>query len=122
MLSRVVLVAALFLVGLSMTPTRAVIVYDSGGFEPPFVAGMPLEGQGPWVTTATNSTSLVQTAVKASGNQAVQITRAPNEDARWGVPVTGLPAFANGPHFDSMGHERFGVQRAIGKLRSLLRR
>ena len=65
-------------------------IYNSNGFEfPPFVAGLPLEGQdpanGPWLTTATTSTSLVQTTVVESGTQAVRINRAGGDDARWGV-------------------------------------
>jgi hypothetical protein len=91
----IVPVIVLFMVGLSIAPSQATIVYDSGGFEPPrFTAGMPLEGQdgGAWVRTGTASASQVQIAVVESGNQAVQITRAPNEDTRWGVLTTGFPA------------------------------
>jgi hypothetical protein len=89
---RVLLVAMLILVGF-VTLTQATIVYDSDGFEPPdFTAGLPLEGQDGWVRTGTTSASQVQIAVIEAGNQAVQITRAPNEDARWGVLTTGFPA------------------------------
>ena len=86
-------VAVLFLMGLAITPSHATIVYDSVGFEAPtFTAGLPLEGQDSWLRTGTNSASQVQIAVVDSGNQAVQITRAPNEDTRWGVLTTGFPA------------------------------
>jgi hypothetical protein len=90
---RFLLFAVLFSLGLAITTSEATIVYDSDGFEPPtFTAGLPLEGQDSWVRTGTASASQVQIAVVDSGNQAVQVTRAPNEDARWGVLTTGFPA------------------------------
>ena len=94
-LHHIVYVIVLCLVSFVTAPSQAVIVYDSGGFETPrFMAGLPLEGQdgGKWVRTGTTSASQVQIAVVESGNQAVQITRAPNGDARWGVLTTGFPA------------------------------
>jgi hypothetical protein len=85
-------VVVLFMVGLSIAPTQATIVYDSVGFEPPkFTAGL-LEGQDGWVRTGNAAGGQVQIAVVESGNQAVQVTRAPNEDARWGVLTTGFPS------------------------------
>ena len=75
-------VVVLFLVGHSIAPSQATIVYDSGGFETPrFTAGLPLEGQdgGAWVRTGSDSASQVQIAVVEAGNQAVQITRTRKE-------------------------------------------
>lgn len=82
---------------------------DGEGFESPsystsFVGTGQLEGQfastlggfgsSQWVQspTAGLSTAVVQTAVVASGSQAVEVTRASQSDDRWAVPVVGSPA------------------------------
>jgi hypothetical protein len=82
---------------LSAAPSRAAILLDTNGFEnPPFMAGLPLEGQGAPQTWLRNdlgtgaSTSLVQTTVFESGSQAVQIVRGAMSDTRWGVPLGSL--------------------------------
>lgn len=83
--------------GLLVSSASAVVLYTSQGFEtPPFTNNLALENQdpvnGPWVTDNTVSTATVQSAVKLSGNQAVQVTRAGNSagDQRWAVqkPIT----------------------------------
>ncbi len=75
----------------------AAVLYDSEGFEtPPFVNNSALEGQdpvdGPWFTDNNVSSATVQSGVKASGSQAVQVTRngSANADQRWAVskPIT----------------------------------
>lgn len=83
--------------GLLASPVSAVVLYDSEGFEtPPFINNQPLAGQdpvdGPWLTDNNVSTATVQSAVKASGNQAVELTRTGSAaaDQRWWVqkPIT----------------------------------
>ena len=57
----------------------------------------PGEGQtiapGQWLRDPSSggSSAIVQTAVVASGAQAVRVDRAANNDVRWGVPVDGSP-------------------------------
>src|SRR5687768_5144548 len=86
-------------IGLFIAPVSAAVVYDSEGFEtPPFINNQPLAGQdpvdGPWLTDNTVSTATVQSAVKLSGNQAVQVTRtgAANADHRWWVDQPFTPS------------------------------
>jgi hypothetical protein len=93
----VVVVGALVLGG-GVREARAVIVYNSNGFEPPSIVSGDIEGQdvanGPWQKSGNNaSTGLVQIAVKQAGLQALAASRAPTAggDARWGVskPIPG---------------------------------
>ena len=96
----IVAVVVLFMVGLSIAPSQATIVYDSGGFESPrFTAGLPLENQdgGLWVRTGTASASQVQIAVIESGNQAVQITRRTKRGHSVGRAHDWFPSLADGP-------------------------
>ena len=81
--------------------SSAVVVYDSGGFEPPrFVAGGELQGQdappagqGPWVKDSGTSTAVVQNTNPSGGVQSVQVTRvaSPTGDTRWAVEKTITP-------------------------------
>lgn len=84
---------------------KAQVIVDSQGFETPlftttFSGTGQLEGQTPatfngtWLRTkgAGMSTAVVQSAVKASGNQAVKVDRVADSEDRWGVPVSGYPA------------------------------
>ena len=94
----VVAFVATLLATVSLSPSA--IVYDSGGFDAPrFVSGMALQGQdspptgeGPWQKDGGTSTATVQTAIVATGLQAVQMIRAANNsgDTRWSVlePLT----------------------------------
>lgn len=97
-------VLLLFLVRLA-PPASAQVVVDSHGFEAPsftttFNGTGQLEGQTPltingtWLRTTGvgSSAATVQTAVVASGNQAVRVDRAANSADRWGVPLSGYPA------------------------------
>ena len=88
------------------TSAKALVPYDSGGFEPPrfstSLGGSPdLAGQdplGPWLKDSGTASGIIQTAVKQGGAQAVQITRPANAngDTRFAVPRTGgLPVGAN---------------------------
>ncbi len=101
-----------FLVALGLTfPAVAgpFTIVDGEGFEAPeystsFLTTGQLEGQfastsgglgsAQWVQSPVSGTgtAVVQTAVVASGAQAVQVDRAANSDDRWAVPVTGFPA------------------------------
>ena len=101
-------VALMLLAGLTVTPSYAdIVVYDSDGFEmPKFTAGN-LEGQDGWVRTGNASGGVVEIAVVESGFQAVQITRAPNEDCAVGRTHDWFPKLGAGPDLYSMGHERF---------------
>ncbi len=70
--------------GLASLNASAVVIYDSGGFEAPRFTPGPLTGQdgGSWMQSPAPSTgtAIVQSAVKFAGNQAVQVTRAANND------------------------------------------
>lgn len=88
----------------AVTTAQGQTIVDSQGFEPPlftttFNGTGQLEGQTPatfngtWLRTkgAGGSSAIVQAAVAASGMQAVQVSKAPDSDDRWGVPVSGYP-------------------------------
>ncbi len=80
-------------------------ILDGEGFESPSYSTGTLEGQvaslpsdavdGVWqASIGTTSTATVQTAVVESGDQAVRLTRAPNEapgGGRFGVELSGWP-------------------------------
>jgi hypothetical protein len=104
---------ALALAGLLSVPGAAsaatFTVIDGEGFEAPdytttFNGTGQLEGQfastdGGFGSTqwkqspaGGTGTATVQTAVVASGSQAVRVDRASGSDDRWAVPVTGYPA------------------------------
>lgn len=82
-----------------------VAIIDGEGFESPPYSLAALEGQvadlpnevfsGAWFASIpTTSTAVVQSAVKYTGDNAVQVDKAANEPAgggRWGVPVTAWP-------------------------------
>ena len=82
----------------------AVLIYDSGGFEPPrFVTSQNLQGQdappggqGPWVKDSGVSSAVVQSDIVSGGLQAVRVSRVANAngDTRWGVlkPLTPAPS------------------------------
>lgn len=65
---------------LLVSSASAAVLYNSQGFEsPPFINNQSLVGQdpanGPFVTDSATPTATVQSAVRASGDQAVQINR-----------------------------------------------
>lgn len=132
-------------VGLSIAGPSAMAVdaYNSGGFEPTrFIPG-ELAGQdvqGPWLKDSGAGTGVVQTAVRQSGAQAVQLTRPANEngDTRYGVrrelvPTGSLqllrvswdmnvtrsvtPGVTFGPFFGVEGYDEFNnIPKLIGSL------
>ena len=86
---------------LASSASAASVIVDSHGFETPFFTTTfngtgQLEGQTPatfngtWLRTKGPglSTATVETAVKDSGAQAVQVNRVGPSDDRWGVPVS----------------------------------
>jgi hypothetical protein len=107
------------------------MIVDASGFESPkfditFGPGGPgtgsgqLEGQTPstfqgtWLRTKGIglSTADVQTAVKLTGNQALEVTRVANSDDRWAVPVGGYPSLAE-PRFICIAWD-MRVEQTIG--------
>jgi hypothetical protein len=97
------------LAGLALMCTSSIAgaaIIDTGGFEAAagysttFNGTGQLEGQvpatfnGTWLRTLGPglSTATVQSAVVASGQQAVQVDKAPNSDDRWAIPVSGYPS------------------------------
>lgn len=138
---------AVFAVTLGLLATgrsaSAVEVYNSGGYEPTrFIPG-ELAGQdtqGPWLKDSGAGTAIVQTAVRQSGAQAVQLTRPANVngDTRYGVrrelAPTGslqvlrvswdmnvtqslIPNVQFGPFFGVEGYDEFNnVPKLIGSL------
>ena len=75
---------------------RAAEVYNSNGFEPTRFLPGELAGQdvqGPWLKDSGAGTAIVQTAVRQSGAQAVQLTRPAdaNGDTRYGVRKELVP-------------------------------
>ncbi len=65
------------------------VLVDSLGFESPDYSVGSLQGQNGWVTSGGGGgTAVVQTDVKLTGDQAVQVDRGTGSDDRWAVPVT----------------------------------
>ena len=107
--TRLGFIGLLVLLASTLAPSApAQVVVDSHGFEAPFFTTTfngtgQLEGQTPatfngtWLRTKGPGlgSATVQTAVVASGAQAVRVDRAANSDDRWGVPVSGYPASGN---------------------------
>lgn len=82
---------------------RAVVIYDSGGFESPrFTAAGNLQGQdagqGPWLKDPGTGAAVVQTTNPAGGSQSVQMTRAAaaTSDTRWAVTKPIVPTASQG--------------------------
>lgn len=109
------------------------MIVDTSGFESPkfditFGPGGPgtgsgqLEGQTPstfqgtWLRTkgAGLSTANVQTAVKLTGNQALEVTRLGGSDDRWAVPVDGYPSLAE-PRYICISWD-MRVEQTVGPL------
>jgi hypothetical protein len=125
-------------------PAPAAQVFDSNGFEAPRYIPGDLAGQdtaGPWLKDAGTATALVQSTVKQSGAQAVQLNRPASAagDTRFGVlkpltptaPLTTLrvnwdmnvtqantPNVDFGPFFGVEGYDSFGTTppKLIGSL------
>ncbi len=103
---------AVILMGTAAVDARPSSVVDARGFEAPlntttaFGTGR-LQGQSAlvgtgggtqsWVASPFSPTgsARVQGGVVKTGSQAVSIDRAANEDARWAVPVSGIPGPGN---------------------------
>jgi hypothetical protein len=119
-------------VAFGQAPVPPMIV-DTSGFESPkfditFGPGGPgtgtgqLEGQTPstfqgtWLRTkgAGLSTANVQTAVKLTGNQALEVTRIGGSDDRWAVPVDGYPSIAE-PRYICISWD-MRVEQTVGPL------
>ncbi|MEN1680501.1 MAG: PEP-CTERM sorting domain-containing protein [Planctomycetota bacterium] len=101
--------AALAVASGSMVAASTFTLIDGEGFEAPdystsFAGTGQLEGQfastfegfgsAQWVQSPLGgtSTAVVQSAVVASGSQAVRVDRDAGSDDRWAVPITGAPA------------------------------
>lgn len=86
-----------------LNTSRAAVVYDSGGFEPPkFINTQNLAGQdpvpppvgyGPWRKDLGTSTAAVQTDIPNGGQQSIKVTRVAGAsgDTRWGINVPITP-------------------------------
>jgi hypothetical protein len=91
---------------MSGVQAQVLTIVDSQGFEAPdydpgFAGmGIPVTGQlegqpvgDPWLRTKSGGAGvgIVTDTFASTGSQSVEITRAPNSDDRWAVPVSGWP-------------------------------